>query len=146
VPPMYPGDGIRLFVRNNLAALPSLQDSVRDFLQGRALPTEVIYNVCLAVEEVLTNTIKFGYPDALPHEIAVNLTLAPGEVILVIEDDARAFDPQTAPKPDLTLPVEQRPIGGLGLHLVRSLSSRMTYRRQNDKNILEVRFWRGVGE
>ena len=146
MPPMYPGDGIRLFVRNNLAALPSLQDSVRDFLQGRALPTEVIYNVCLAVEEILTNTIKFGYPDTLPHEIAVDLTLAPGEVILVIEDDARAFDPQTAPKPDLTLPVEQRPIGGLGLHLVRSLSSRMTYRRQNDNNILEVRFRRGLAE
>ena len=91
MPPMYPGDGIRLSVRNNLAALPSLQDSVRDFLQGRALPTEVIYNVCLAVEEVLTNTIKFGYPDALPHEIAVSLMLTPGEVILVIEDDARAF-------------------------------------------------------
>jgi serine/threonine-protein kinase RsbW len=143
---MHPGDGIRLSVKNNLAALPSLQDSVRDFLQRRAVPAGVIYSVCLAVEEILTNTIKFGYPDALPHEIAVNLALAPGEVILVIEDDARAFDPHTAPKPDLTLPVEQRPIGGLGLHLVRSLSSRVTYRRRNDKNILEVRFRCGVAE
>jgi len=143
---MHPGDGIRLSVRNNLTALPSLQERVRDFLQHRAVPTEVSYNVRLAVEEILTNTIKFGYPDALPHEIAVSLMLTPGEVILVIEDDARAFDPQTPPKPDLTLPVEQRPIGGLGLHLVRSLSSSMTYRRQDDKNILEVRFRRGVAE
>ncbi len=146
MPPMHPDDGIRLSVRNNLTALPSLQERVRDFLQRRAVPSEVIYNVCLAVEEILTNTIKFGYPDKLPHEIAVALALTPGEVILVIEDDARAFDPQTAPKPDLTVPVEQRPIGGLGLHLVRSLSSRMTYRRQNDKNILEVRFRRSVAE
>jgi serine/threonine-protein kinase RsbW len=64
----------------------------------------------------------------------------------VIEDDARAFDPQTAPKPDLTLPLEQRPIGGLGLHRVRSLSSRMVDRRQKDKNILELRFRRGAPE
>jgi serine/threonine-protein kinase RsbW len=143
---MHPVHGIRLSVRNSLTALPSLQESVCDFLQRQALPTEVIYNVRLAVEEIVSNTVKFGYPDALPHEIAVDLTLAPGEVILVIEDDARAFDPQTAPKPDLTLPVEQRPIGGLGLHLVRSLSGRVTYRRQNDKNILEVRFRRSVAE
>jgi serine/threonine-protein kinase RsbW len=143
---MHPGDGIRLSVRNNLTDLRSLQESVCGFLQRRAVPTEVIYNVRLALEEILTNTIKFGYPDALPHEIAVNLTLAPGEAILVIEDDARAFDPQTEPKPDLTPPLEQRPLGGLGLHLVRSLSSRMTYRRQNDKNILELRFRRGAAE
>jgi serine/threonine-protein kinase RsbW len=143
---MHPDDGIRLSVRNQLTALPSLHDRVRDFLQCRAVPSEVIHHVCLAMEEILTNTIKFGYPDALPHEIAVKLTLAPGEVILVIEDDARAFDPQTAPKPDLTLPLEQRPIGGLGLHLVRSLSSRMVDRRQKDKNILELRFRRGAPE
>lgn len=143
---MHPDDGIRLSVRNHVTALPSLQDRVRDFLQRRAVPSEVIYHVCLAMEEILTNTIKFGYPDTLPHEIAVELTLAPGEVILVIEDDARAFDPQTAPKPDLTLPLEQRPVGGLGLHLARSLSSRMVYRRQKDKNILELRFRRSATE
>ncbi|MBM3890184.1 MAG: ATP-binding protein [Verrucomicrobia bacterium] len=137
---MQPGDTIRLSASNNLADLPTLQETVRDFLERRVVPAEVIYNVCLAVEEILTNTIKFGYADALPHEIAVNLTLSPDEALLVIEDDARAFDPQTAPKPDLTLPVEQRPIGGLGLHLVRSLSSRITYRRQNDRNVLELRF------
>ena len=146
MPAMHPGDRIRLSVRNDLPALPLLQESVRDFLQRRAVPAEVIHRVCLAVEELLSNTIKFGYPDALPHEIAVNLALTPGEAILVIEDDARAFDPQTAPKPDLTLPVEQRPIGGLGLHLVRSLSSGMTYRRENERNILEVHFRRETAE
>ena len=143
---MHPDDSIRLSVRNQLTALPSLQDRVRDFLHRRAVPSEVICHVCLAMEEILTNTIKFGYPDTLTHEIAVWLTLTPAEVILVIEDDARAFDPQTVPKPDLTLPLEQRPIGGLGLHLVRSLSSRMIYRRQKDKNILELRFRRGATE
>lgn len=128
-----------------MADLPSLQETVCDFLERHTVPAEVVFNVCLAVEEILTNTIKFGYADALPHEIAVSLTLAPDEAILVIEDDARAFDPQAAPKPDLTLPMEQRPIGGLGLHLIRSLSSRMTYQRRDNKNVLEVRFRRSVG-
>ncbi len=146
MPPMHPGDGIHLSVKNDRTALPSLQAGLRAFLQSRAVPPEAIYRVGLAVEEIVTNTIKFGYPDALPHEIAVNLSLAPGEAVLVIEDDARAFDPRTAPPPDLALPLEERPIGGLGLHLVRSLASGMTYRRQNDRNILEVRFRCGVGE
>jgi serine/threonine-protein kinase RsbW len=141
---MQPGTSIRLQVGNNLSDLSSLQKHVCDFLDRQTVQTGVVYNVCLAVEEMLTNTIKYGYADALPHEIAVSLTLTPGEIILVIEDDARAFDPQAAPEPDLTLPMEQRPIGGLGLHLVRSLSSRMDYRRQDDRNILEIHFRRAA--
>ncbi len=143
---MQAGDAtIRLSVRNNLTDLPSLQETIRDFLKCHAVSSEVIYNVCLTVEEIVTNTIKFGYTDVEPHEIVVNLTLAPEEAILVIEDDARGFDPQTAPEPELTQPVEQRPIGGLGLHLVRSLATRLTYRRRQDKNVLEVRFRRAAG-
>jgi serine/threonine-protein kinase RsbW len=142
---MQQGDTIRLSVRNNLTDLPSLQETVRDFLERHTVPAEVIYYVCLTVEEILTNTIKFGYADALPHQIGVSLTLASDEAILVTEDDASAFDPQAAPKPDLTLPVEQRPIGGLGLHLVRALSSRMTYQRRDNKNVLEVCFRRSAG-
>jgi anti-sigma regulatory factor (Ser/Thr protein kinase) len=142
---MQPGTSIRLQAGNNLADLSSLQKSVCDFLERHAAQAGVVYNVCLAVEEVLTNTIKYGYADALPHEIAVSVALTPEEAILVIEDDARAFDPQAAPEPDLTLPMEQRPIGGLGLHLVRALSSRMDYRRQEGKNILEIHFRRAPG-
>ncbi len=139
------GPSLFLSVRNQLAKLPSLQGAIRDFLEHRAIPAELIFDICLTVEEIFTNTVKFGYDDDLPHEIAVKLTLSPDEAILVIEDDARNFNPLTSPTPDLTLPVEQRPIGGLGLHLVRSLASRMTYRRQNDKNVFEVCFRRGSG-
>lgn len=106
------------------------------------MPSELIFDICLAVEEIVTNTVKFGYDDDLPHNISVKLTLSPDEASLVIEDDARGFNPLTAPTPELTLPVEQRPIGGLGLHLVRSLASRLAYRRQNGKNVLEVSFRR----
>ncbi|MDD5033989.1 MAG: ATP-binding protein [Methylococcaceae bacterium] len=137
---MYQADTLRLSIQNELADLTSLQDTVHDFLERRAAQAEVIYNVRLTLEEILTNTIKFGYMDELPHPITVNLTLTNEEAILIIEDDAAAFDPQTAPKPDLALPVELRPIGGLGLYLVRSLASRMCYQRRDDKNILEVRF------
>ncbi len=139
------GSSLFLSVKNQLADLPSLQEFIRDFLRHRAIPAELIFDICLTVEEIFTNTVKFGYDDDLPHEIALKLTCSPDEAILVIEDDARSFNPLTLPTPELTLPVEQRPIGGLGLHLVRSLASRLTYRRQNDKNVLEVCFRRGAG-
>lgn len=141
---MHPGDTIHLSAKNDLADVLSLQDTVRDFLGRHAVQAETVFNVCLTVEEILSNTIKYGYADALPHQIAVSLTLAPDEIVLAIEDDARAFDPQSAPEPDLTLPLAQRPIGGLGLHLVRSLSSHMGYERRDDKNVLEVRFRRNA--
>lgn len=139
---MHQGDTIRWSVGNSLTGLQSLQQSIRDHLERHAVPAGIAYNVCFAAEEIITNTIKYGYADARPHQISVALSLMPEETVLVIEDDARAFDPRTAAAPDLTLPAEQRPIGGLGLHLVRSLSSRMDYRRQDGRNILEIRFRR----
>ena len=86
--------------------------------------------VLLAIEELVTNTIKYGYPAAAATgtlEVALAVTVAAAE--LTLRDDGRPFDPVTAPSPDLDQSVEERPIGGLGLHLVRRQSASFTYQR-----------------
>ena len=90
----------------------------------------------LAFDEVITNTISYGYDDQEPHEIKVRLTLANGRLTAEVEDDGRPFNPLTAPKPDLTGAVEDRRVGGVGIHLVRSLMEQVDYHRTSNKSHL----------
>ncbi len=95
---------------------------------------DAAYVAILAVEELVSNCIKYGYDDTAPHEIDVALSVDDSALTVTIVDDGHPFDPVQAPPPDLTLPIEQRPIGGLGLHLLRTLSSEMRYERRGDTN------------
>ena len=86
--------------------------------------------------------------DAPPHgrsgeseedrEIRVTF-VADGDLLTArIEDDARAFDPRAAPEPNIDSVIEQRPIGGLGVHIVRTVMDRVAYERRNGRNHLTV--------
>ncbi len=129
---------LRLTLANNLAALPGLMETVNRFLERQAVPPEAVFRVNLAIEEIATNIIKYGYDDDAPHAVAVDITLDPDAVRLRFEDDGRPFDPLTAPPPDLQAPIAQRRIGGLGLHLVRSMCASVAYRRDGAANIIDV--------
>ena len=93
----------------------------------------------LALDEVVTNIILHGYDDAADHEIRVTMTLENGVLTMEVEDDGRPFDPLQAPPPNLDLPIEERPVGGLGIHLVRTLMDAVEYQRRGDHNVLTMR-------
>ncbi len=120
-------------------ALPALMAAARAFLDQHDIPHPAAFRVELAIEELVTNIVKYGYAGAPdPRPIAVEVALQPAVIRLRIEDQGRAFDPRTAPAPDLEAPIERRAVGGLGLHLVRSMAARLDYRREGSANILEV--------
>ena len=98
-----------------------------------------MFAVDLAIDEVVTNVISYGFGDAAEHLIQVRLVLNSGELTLEVEDDGKPFDPLCQPPPNLTLALEDRPIGGLGIHLVRNLMDCTEYRRQHDRNLLIMR-------
>lgn len=125
-------------IENNLPALSPLLISINHFLSGQSLPQETIFRVNLAIEEIVTNIVKYGYDDRNGHAIKVVLDLRPAMIHLRIEDDGHSFDPLQAPEPDIHVPLDQRKIGGLGLHLVRKLVDGIAYRREKDLNILEI--------
>lgn len=97
-----------------------------------------IYAARVIAEELGTNVIKYAYPEGQCDTFTVMLTLHPPHFTLTVEDHGTPFNPLDCPPPDLTLPLEERPIGGLGIHLVRKLSDRVTYERRDDKNIIAV--------
>ena len=125
---------------NDLAEIERLSSLVEAFGEAEGLGAETIFKVNLALDEVVTNVIRYGHEDdGQPHPIVVRLTLADGVLTAEVEDDGRAFNPLDAPPPDITASLDDRPIGGLGIHLVRSVMSAVEYRRENGRNVLTMR-------
>jgi anti-sigma regulatory factor (Ser/Thr protein kinase) len=93
----------------------------------------------LALDEILTNIISYAYDDAKEHIIVIRLSLDQEKWTVEVEDDGRPFNPLNAPEPDTKQLLGERPIGGLGIYLVRKLIDELEYRRQNDRNILVMR-------
>jgi len=132
-------DQLTLRVKNALTEIPAANETASRWLQERNVPPAADYLANLAIEELVTNCIKYAYDDAKQHVIEIELKLSAGELVLTVTDDGRPFNPLEAPKPDTSLPVEDLPIGGLGIHLLRRMSDRMEYVRLEQKNQLTLR-------
>lgn len=121
---------------NDQSEVERLSRLVEAFGEAKGVPQESIFNVNLALDEVITNIIRYAHSDDQKHPIVVRLALEPGELTAQVEDDGRPFNPLEAPVPDLHASIEERPIGGLGIHLVRTMMSSVEYRRENGRNVL----------
>lgn len=121
------------------ATLKDLTDSMDEcgrFLHQAGAPEEAVFAAHLAMEELITNTIKYGYPSDSVGKVFLHLHLHEKKFHLRMEDSAPEFDPFNQPPPDLTLPIHQRPVGGLGLHLIKNLMTTCHYRREEDRNVV----------
>jgi len=95
-------------------------------------------NINLSVEEAVVNVMKYAYQKGATGEVRINATAADGLLTIAITDDGSPFDPSQKEDPDVSLPVEERPIGGLGIFLVRQLMDSVAYQRADGKNILTL--------
>ena len=123
-------------IKNDLSEIRKLADIAERFGKKNGFSDDLINDINLSLEEIVHNTIAYGYEDGLVHLIDVRISLKERELTLEIVDDAMAFDPLEAPKPDVDKPVQDRTEGGLGIFLVRSIMDKMEYERRGDKNIL----------
>ena len=128
---------LELRLSNSLDEVGRLHGAVAAFLKRHMINERVISQIDLSLEEVFSNIVRHGFSDRKEHEIAVRLTVRGGAVEVRIEDDGREFNPLRAPAPDLDAPLERRRVGGLGIHLVRTLMDRTKYRRIKGKNVLK---------
>ncbi|WP_214020987.1 ATP-binding protein [Methanoculleus sp.] len=125
-----------LIVRADLSALEAIADFLAEALAGCS--DKLVFAVQLAVDEACSNTILYGYPGREPGTITVACTAADDAVSVTITDDGVAFDPLTAPPPLLDIPAEERPIGGLGIHFIRTVMDSVAYAREGEKNVLSM--------
>lgn len=129
---------MEIVIKNRESEKRRLRDALDAFGGAHQVPNAVLLKVDLALEELLTNILSYGYGDTAEHEIVIRLEIAGGAFQVTIVDDGLPFDPTQRPPPDTTLPLEEKPIGGLGIHLARSSVDEMRYAREGGRNILKL--------
>ena len=123
-----------------LSEIPRLIEWVESRCAAAGVAGEVAMKLALVLEEAVANVINHGLPGSPPpHRLAVRLEIDADAVTAEVIDNGRPFDPTGVPDPDLTLPLEERQPGGLGIHLMRELMDGVEYRRSGDSNILRLR-------
>jgi anti-sigma regulatory factor (Ser/Thr protein kinase) len=118
-----------------LIAKPESLTPVTEFVRKGAheanLPELHMRQLELMIEEILVNIWRYSYPEGAPGTIEVTYSVPrPGEMEIEVADQGVAFDPLKADPPDLTHDLAQRPVGGLGILLLKSFARSLKYRRQ----------------
>lgn len=114
-------------------------EAVDRLAAGHHLAPEVVGDLQVALDEVLTNIVDYGYTDAAEHEIRIRLRVLDNVIEATIDDDGIPFNPLESAAPDIHAPLRERRIGGVGLHFVKSLMSEVRYDRVGDRNRLVLR-------
>jgi anti-sigma regulatory factor (Ser/Thr protein kinase) len=132
-------DVLDIRLANELPEIERLAGIIRDFGAKRGLTGQETFDITLAFDELLTNTITYGYEAGGRHEIRVTLALEGDMFHGEIRDDGKAFNPLDIPEPNLSLDIDERPIGGLGIFFVRQVMDGLDYRREGGMNIVSLR-------
>jgi serine/threonine-protein kinase RsbW len=140
-------DRLILRIANDVAELSRVAESVDRYCDENGVPADAAFNINVVLEELLMNTISYGFTDAKPHEIEVTIVKGRETITVEISDDGQAFDPLQAAAPDLNAPLAERRIGGLGIHFVKTLMDTVEYRHADGRNhvILGKRIVSGAG-
>lgn len=129
---------MEIVLQNQPEEKPRLLEALKTFAAEHHLPAKVRQAVDLALEEHLTNVMRYAYADTACHEIRIHLSCDARTLHVEVEDDGRAFNPVEAPAVDTSIPLEQRPIGGLGIHFMRQFMDTLEYRHEGGRNILRM--------
>jgi serine/threonine-protein kinase RsbW len=122
--------------------IPRLAEIVQQFGRDNHLSVDDIMRIRLVLDEVIVNIVAHGYEDVgetSDHAIKLQLGLDDRDVLTIrVTDDAREYDPRTAPSPRFDLPIEERRKGGLGVHIVKAIMDTIDYQRIDGQNVLTL--------
>jgi anti-sigma regulatory factor (Ser/Thr protein kinase) len=131
---MVVSEPLTLQVRNAFDAIWPAKKAAEEWLARQQISADVSFLVSLAIEELVTNCIKYEYDDSGEHTIQITLSRVDQMLTMLVVDDGHAFDPLAATPPNLDLDIEDRLIGGLGIHMLRELANNVTYERHDGTN------------
>ncbi len=127
---------LKVNITNDLVQIDRVNQAFNAFSEENHISTSVRRKLNLVFDELLNNIISYAYDDDKEHHIGVEIELTHKKLIVSITDDGLPFNPFAGKTPDITIGLEDRKIGGLGIHLVRSLMDKARYQRRVDKNIV----------
>lgn len=127
----------KITIKNNITELDRINEKISGLTADWNLPSSIAFNINLVIEEIFSNIVFYGYADNAEHTINITFSTNPGQVKIKIEDDAQEFNPLILPLTNCSCStVNNAQIGGLGIHIVKSLMDDLNYSRVNNKNIL----------
>jgi anti-sigma regulatory factor (Ser/Thr protein kinase) len=125
-------------IENQVGELTAMAEKMMELAEEWELPQAITVNINLVIEEALTNIIFYAFPDNNKHDIKVSVTLNNTMLTIEITDDGIPFNPLSQQQPDITLPAEERPVGGLGIFLISQIMDTRHYTRHKNQNILTL--------
>lgn len=127
---------MKITLGNSLSHLGRLAEEVERFCESEGIAQSDALQLNLVLEELFTNIVSYGYDDAAAHEITITLESEADGIRAQVMDDAKAFNPLEVDAADTTSSVEERGIGGLGVHFLRSMTRDQNYQRKDGCNHL----------
>lgn len=124
---------------NDIETIPQLADFIEGIATDLNIGMELTMSLNLAMEEAVVNVMSYAYPEGEQGQVRVDAEGSDQWLQFVISDMGTPFDPTTQKDTDVTLSAEERPIGGLGIFLVRQIMDSIAYERKDGQNILTLR-------
>ena len=131
-------DTLTIDVLSTRESIASASAQAEEWLQSHRPSAQALNLLLITIEELVINCIDYGYDDDKVHTIRLGLSIDGGNLAITVVDDGHPFDPLSMPAPDLSLPVQARPVGGLGIYLLRQLADQITYQRRDGFNELTI--------
>lgn len=129
----------RLAIEPDLGEIPRLIDWVERCCSEAGIGSDLSFRLALALDEAVANVIGHAFAGQTPpHRIEIELDITGAEIVATVIDNGHPFDPSAVPEPDVSLPLEQRDPGGLGILLIHRMVDRVDYRRVADENRLRL--------
>jgi serine/threonine-protein kinase RsbW len=129
----------QFFIENQIGELSSLAEKIEKIAEEWDISPALAMNMNLVIEEALSNIIFYAFTDKNKHKIKVSVSIDNDTLTIRITDEGIPFNPLKHEQPDITLPTEERPVGGLGIFLMSQIMDEMHYNRKGNENRLTLK-------
>lgn len=129
---------VQFVITNRIEELGVLSEKIEKLAQVWDLSESMAINLNLVLEEAVSNIIFYAFESPDNQNISISIRFEPNLLSIRIADGGKPFDPTIHEEPDILLPAEDRPVGGLGIFLITKIMDSVNYTRQNDQNILTL--------
>ncbi|MDL2221812.1 ATP-binding protein [Parabacteroides sp. OttesenSCG-928-N08] len=129
----------KLVIKNEISEISHLATFVEEVGEALDLSPALVMSLNLVLEEAVSNVILYAYPKPEGEEVTIEAKMKEDYLVFIITDNGQPFDPTQVAEADITLSAEERPIGGLGIFLIKKIMNEIEYNRIDGNNVFTLK-------